>query len=170
MQPEHLQKIARLRAAFAPESASKRQHRTLKIVDKMRKAMAVALTCAAVIGTGGRLTAHHSFSAEYDASRPLRLEGTVARVEWRNPHAWIYLAVADAAGTVVTWAIEASAPGALARRGLGRESVSPGLTVIVSGYRAKDGTPTARGLDLTLPDGRTLSLGSADSASPVDAK
>ena len=129
-----------------------------------------ALTCAAAIGAGGRLAAHHSFSAEYDASRPLRLKGTVARVEWQNPHAWIYVAVADPAGQVVTWAIEASAPGALARRGLSRESVSPGMTVIVSAYSAKNGTPTARGLDLTLPDGRTLSLGSGDPALPDGAK
>lgn len=136
----------------------------------LRHAVAAALTCAAVIGTGAPVTAHHSFSAEYDASRPLRLKGTVEQVEWQNPHAWIYLAVADPSGTVVAWAIEASAPGALARRGLGRESVTPGMTVIVSGYRAKNGTPTARGLDLTLPDGRTLSLGSADPASPVGAK
>ena len=136
----------------------------------VRHAVAAALTCAAVIGAGGPVSAHHSFSAEYDASRPLRLNGTVARVEWQNPHAWIYMAVADPAGTVVTWAIEASAPSALARLGLGRESVAPGMTVIVSGYRAKNGTPTARGLDLTLPDGRTLSLGSADPASPVGAK
>ena len=130
--------------------------------------MAAALTCAAVIGAGGPVSAHHSFSAEYDASRPLRLNGTVARVEWQNPHAWIYMAVADPAGTVVTWAIEASAPSALARLGL--VGVGVGMTVIVSGYRAKNGTPTARGLDLTLPDGRTLSLGSADPASPVGAK
>ena len=142
----------------------------MKTADKVRKAVAAALTCAAVIGAGGRLTAHHSFSAEYDASRPLRLKGTVARVEWGNPHAWIYVAVADPAGPVVTWAIETSTPGALARRGLGRESVYLGMTVIVSGYPAKNGTPTARGLDLTLPDGRTLSLGSVDPAAAVGAK
>ena len=136
----------------------------------VRHAVAAALTCAAVIGAGGRLTAHHSFSAEYDASRPLRLTGTVARIDWRNPHAWIYVAVADPVGPVVTWAIEASAPGALARRGIGRDSVAPGMIVTVSGYRAKDGTSTARGLNLTLPDGRTLSLGSADPASPVGSK
>ena len=136
----------------------------------MRSTLAAALACAAVIGTGDRLAAHHSFTAEFDASQPVRLAGAVARVEWRNPHAWIYLDVADPAGHIVTWAIEASAPNALARRGIGRQSVSPGMTVIVSGYRSKNGTLTARGLAITLPDGRSLSLGSADSASSDDAK
>ena len=132
--------------------------------------MAAALACAAVTGTGDPLAAHHSFAAEFDASQPVRLEGAVSRVEWRNPHAWIYLDVADPAGHVVTWAIEASSPNALARRGIGRQSVSPGMTVVVSGYRSKNGTLTARGLAITLPDGRSLSLGSADSASSDDAK
>jgi hypothetical protein len=142
----------------------------VKTVAKVKNVAVAALTCTAVVLLGCRLTAHHSFSAEYDASQPLRLKGTVVRIDWRNPHVWFYVAVPDPAGTVVTWGIEASAPGALARRGLGRENISPGLTVIVSGYRAKNETPTARGLDLTLPDGRALSLGSADAISPGDAK
>jgi hypothetical protein len=129
-----------------------------------------ALTCAAVMATGHLLTAHHSFSAEFDASQPIRFEGSVSRVEWTNPHVWLYIAVADPAGHVVTWAIEATAPSALARRGLRLENVPPGLKVIVSGYRAKNGTPTARGGHLTLPDGRTLSLGSPETASPDDPK
>lgn len=120
------------------------------------------VACAGAMTNARPLIAHHSFAAEFDASQPVRLEGAVSRVEWRNPHAWIYLAVANPAGTYVTWAIEASSPSALARRGLGRQSVVPGMTVAVSGYRAKNGTPTARGRDLTLPDGRTLSLGTAD--------
>ena len=116
------------------------------------------------------LTAHHSFSAEFDASQPVRLEGAVSRVEWTNPHAWLYVAVVDPAGRVVTWAIEATSPSALARRGLRLESVPPGARVIVSGYRAKNRTPTARGGELTLPDGRTLSLGSPETGSPDDLK
>jgi len=129
-----------------------------------------AVACAAVMATGTLLTAHHSFSAEFDASRPIRLEGTVSRVEWTNPHAWLYIAVADPAGHVVTWAIEATSPSALTRRGFRLERVPPGLKVIVSGYRAKNGTPTARGGHLTLPDGGTLSLGSPETASQDDRK
>jgi Family of unknown function (DUF6152) len=128
-----------------------------KTVGQLR---ATVLACAAVMATGRLLTAHHSFSAEFDASQPVRLEGTVSRVEWTNPHAWLYVAVADSSGHVVTWAIEATSPSALARRGLRLESVPPGSKVIVSGYQAKNRTPTARGRDLTLPNGRTLSLGS----------
>lgn len=127
-----------------------------------QNAILAATVAFAVAMTNARpLIAHHSFAAEFDASRPVRLTGTVSRVEWRNPHAWISLVVADP-GTYVTWEIEASSPSALARRGLGPQSVLPGMTVTVSGYRAKNGTSTARGRDLTLPDGRTRSLGSAD--------
>ena len=129
---------------------------------KLKAVLAATLAFAGAMTNARPLTAHHSFAAEFDASQPVRLRGAVSRVEWRNPHAWIYLAVADPAGTVVTWAIEASSPSALARRGVGRQSVLPGMTVSVSGYRAKKRTPTARGRDITLPDGRTLSLGSAD--------
>jgi hypothetical protein len=124
----------------------------------------------AAMATGRLLTAHHSFSAEFDASQPVKFEGTVSRVEWTNPHAWLYVAVADPSGHVVTWAIEATSPSALARRGLRLESLPPGLKIIVSGYRAKNRTPTARGGDLTLPDGRTLSLGSPVAGSLDDPK
>jgi len=134
-------------------------------VSQLRAAIATALACTAMMANGSLLTAHHSFSAEFDASKPIRFEGTVSRVEWTNPHAWLYIAVADSAGHIVTWAIEATSPSALARRGLRLEGVPPGLKVIVSGYRAKKRTATARGVDLTLPDGRTLSLGSPDSGS-----
>jgi len=134
-------------------------------VSQLRTAIATALACAAMLANDPPLTAHHSFPAEFDASKPIRFEGTVSRVEWTNPHAWLYIAVTDSAGHVVTWAVEATSPSALARRGLRLESVPPGLKVIVSGYRAKNRTPTARGGDLSLPDGRTLSLGSPDSGS-----
>ena len=139
-----------------------------RAVRKLRAA--TALACAAVMATARLLTAHHSFSAEFDASQPVRLEGTISRVEWTNPHAWLYVAVADPAGHVVTWAIETTSPSALARRGLRLKSLPPGLKVIVSGYRAKNRTPTARGDDLTLPDGRRLSLSSPETGSPDNPK
>jgi hypothetical protein len=135
-----------------------------RAVSKLR--VATAFACAAVVATARLLTAHHSFSAEFDASQPVRLEGTVSRLEWTNPHVWLYVTVADRAGHVVTWAIESTSPSALARRGLRVASLPPGLKVIVSGYRAKNRTPTARGGDLTLPDGRTVSLGSPETGSP----
>ena len=100
-----------------------------RAVIELRAAMALA--CAAVMATVALVTAHHSFSAEFDASQPVRLEGALSRVEWTNPHVWLYVAVADPARHVVTWAIEATTPSALARRGLRLESLPPGLKVIV---------------------------------------
>jgi uncharacterized protein DUF6152 len=141
-----------------------------RVASQLRAAIAMALACAAMMVSGRLLTAHHSFSAEFDASQPVRFEGTISRVEWTNPHAWLHVAVVDPPGHVVTWAIEATSPSALARRGLRLENIPPGLKVIVSGYRAKNRTPTARGGDLTLPDGRTLSLGSPESGSPGGPK
>jgi len=135
-------------------------------MSRLRTAITTACVCTALMANGRQLSAHHSFAAEFDASQPVRLEGTVSRVEWTNPHAWLYVAVADPAGHVVIWAIEATSPSALARRGLRLESIPPGSNVIVTGYRAKNRTPTARGSDLTLPDGRTLSLGSPETGSP----
>jgi uncharacterized protein DUF6152 len=125
------------------------------------RAVIAALACAAMTANGSLLTAHHSFSAEFDALQPVSLDGAVSRVEWRNPHVWLYVDVADPGGLSVTWAIEASTPSALARRGLLPASVPLGVRVVVHGYRAKNGTPTARGLEITLPDRRTLSLGEA---------
>ena len=124
---------------------------------KLRTAIA-ALACLAVLANEPRLVAHHSFSAEFDASQPVSLEGAVSRVEWRNPHAWFYIDVADRAGHVVTWAVEASTPSALARRGLLRETLPPGARVIVRGYRAKNGTQAVEaGTSRSRTDARCLS-------------
>jgi hypothetical protein len=128
---------------------------------KLRAAAAAALVCAAVAAGPRLLHAHHSFAAEFDANAPVTLQGTVSRLDWTNPHAWLYLNVAGADGKAVLWAIELSAPSALARRGFRHESVRPGAKMVVKGYRAKNGTPTARGWYLTMPDGRTIELGNS---------
>ena len=120
----------------------------------------------AVAGVGGLLLglavvpawAHHSFSAEFDAARPLELRGTVTKMEWINPHSWITIDVERPDGTVETWEIEAGAPNAMFRRGFTRDSLPVGTEIIVSGYRAKDGALRANGRDITLPDGRRLFL------------
>ena len=99
---------------------------------------------------------HHSFAAEYDADKPITLKGTITRVDFVNPHSWLYMNVKDADGRLVNWAIEMGSPNGLIRRGVHKDSVPVGLEVTVEGYRAKDGTPTANGTTILLPDGRQL--------------
>jgi hypothetical protein len=114
--------------------------------------------------------AHHAFGAEFDANKPVKLEGTVTRTEWINPHAWIHIDVKGADGKTEEWMIEGGTPNTLLRRGLSRDSLKPGATIVVDGYQAKDGSLRANGRDLTFPDGRKLFLGSAGTGAPEDKK
>ena len=113
-------------------------------------------------------SAHHAFSAEFDATKPVRLRGQVTKVEWVNPHAWIHIDVTDENGTVTAWMVECGPPGALVRRGWKKNSVAPGTEVLVEGYQAIDGAPRANGRDVTLPDGRRLFAGSSGTGAPYD--
>lgn len=118
-----------------------------------------ALTLAALtLGAGARLEAHHSFAAEFDAEKPVFLEGTVTKVEFMNPHSWIYIDVKSADGTVENWAIEGGTPNTLFRRGVTRQSLPLGTTIVVDGYQGRDGTNKASGRNITLPDGRQVFL------------
>ena len=112
--------------------------------------------------------AHHAFSSEFDAERPVRLRGTITRVEWVNPHAWIHIEVKNDDGSVDTWMIEAGPPGALVRRGWRKDSVKPGVEVLVEGYQAIDRSKKANGRDVTLPDGTRLFAGSSGTGAPYD--
>jgi hypothetical protein len=114
--------------------------------------------------------AHHAFAAEFDAKKPVKLRGTVTKMEWINPHAWIYMDVKKDDGTVEEWMIEAGTPNTLLRRGFTRNSLKPGTEVIVDGYQAKDGALRANGRDITLPNGQTLFLGSATPDAPDQDK
>jgi hypothetical protein len=116
------------------------------------------------------MRAHHAFSAEFDSEKPVKLQGTVTQVEWVNPHAWIHIDVKGPNGKAVPWTIEASTPNTLYRRGFNKESLTPGTVIIIEGYRAKDGSNKANGRDLTLPDGRKLFMGSADTGAPNEQK
>ena|SRR5437762_7942640 len=116
------------------------------------------------------LLAHHAFSAEFDAKQPIKLTGTVTKMEWINPHAWIHIDVKRPDGAVEKWMIEGGTPNTLFRRGFTKNSVLPGTVIIVDGYRAKDGSMKANGRDLTLSDGRKLFLGSSGTGAPKDGK
>ncbi len=127
-------------------------------------AASIALA-AAVAAFAPPAAAHHAFSAEFDATRPVTLRGTVSRVEWVNPHAWIHISVITK-GKAGEWMIEGGTPNALFRRGITRDSLKPGTEIVVVGYQAKDGSNRANGRDLTLADGRKLFLGSSGTGAP----
>jgi Family of unknown function (DUF6152) len=112
--------------------------------------------------------AHHAFAAEFDAKRPVHLTGTVTRMEWINPHAWMHIEVKNADGTVTNWMIEAGTPNTLFRRGFTRDSLKVGTVVVVDGYQAKDGSERANGRDVTFPDGQKLFFGSTGTGAPDD--
>lgn len=107
---------------------------------------------------------HHAFAAEFDATKPLDLKGTVTRVRWVNPHSWLYFDVADASGNVTNWGVEFSTPNGLARLGLTKADVVAGTPVHVQGYRAKNGGPFGYSVTVTLPDGREFQTGNAQEA------
>jgi hypothetical protein len=115
---------------------------------------------------GGVALAHHAFSAEYAADKPITLKGTLTKVEWVNPHGWIYLDVKGDDGKVVNWAVEFGAPNALLRRGLRKSDFPTGIEVVVDGYRAKNGSATVNGTSVKLPDGRGLYTGSSNPNAP----
>jgi len=114
--------------------------------------------------------AHHAFAAEFDANQPVKFRGVVTRMEWTNPHVWIHLDVKQPDGTVEKWSVEAGTPNVLFRRGFTKEALKAGTEILVDGYRSKDGSRRANGRDLTLPDGRTLFLGSSGPGAPDDSK
>ena len=112
--------------------------------------------------------AHHAFSAEFDADRPVKFRGTVTKMEWVNPHAWIHIDVKKPDGATEEWMIEAGTPNTLYRRGLTKQSLQVGMEVLVDGYQSKDGSLRANSRDLTLPNGQTLFLGSTETGAPYD--
>jgi hypothetical protein len=114
--------------------------------------------------------AHHAFAAEFDAKKPIKIQGTVTKMEWINPHAWIHVDVKKADGTVDEWMIEAGTPNTLLRRGFTRDSLKSGTEVVVDGYQSKDGSLRANGRDITLPNGQVLFLGSNSSDAPYADK
>ena len=129
-----------------------------------------AVAAALLVGTGAPVDAHHAFSAEFDANRPLQLRGMVSKTEWINPHSWIHIDVEGEDGEVVTWAIECGAPNALMRRGLNKNSLPVGTELVIDGFGAKNGSNTANARDITLPDGSQFFVGSSGTGAPYDRR
>jgi hypothetical protein len=110
--------------------------------------------------------AHHSFAAEFDGTKAIRLRGTLTKIEWTNPHTYFYIDVKDDSGNTINWGCEAGAPGALSRRGFKKSDMKLGDTLIVDGYMAKDGSHLIDARRVTLPDGRIVSGASAGDGGP----
>ena len=134
----------------------------------MRTSHLVSAALVVMVAAGAHVAAHHSFAAEFDGSKPVTLRGTITKMEWTNPHAWLHVDVKGPDGKVVAWMIEGGAPNALLRRGWNKESVAPGTTVVIQGFRARDGSNRASGGEVTLPDGKKLFIGSTGTGAPGD--
>ena len=122
----------------------------------------VCLTAGLLLAAAAPMLAHHAFAAEYDSTKPVKVTGTVSKVEWTNPHIWFYVDVKDDSGKVTTWGFSGGPPGMLQRRGITKSVLKIGDTVTVEGFRAKDSSTNGTGGNVTFPDGRKVFAGSAE--------
>ncbi|RPH56848.1 MAG: hypothetical protein EHM89_14810 [Acidobacteria bacterium] len=129
----------------------------------------VGIVTALMLQATRPAVAHHSFSAEYDERKPLKLTGTVSEMRWSNPHAWIYIDVRGEDGKVVKWAWETGGANALYRRGWRKEDLVPGTVLVIDGFQARNGAPTANATSITFKDGRQLFAGSSNRNAPGGA-
>jgi hypothetical protein len=156
-----LPRYARPNGEAEQEGEDVRTHRSVAAAGVAAGLLALGLTPA---------QAHHAFSAEYDNTKPIKLEGTVRKVEWINPHSWITIDVKAADGTMETWEVEAGSPNSMFRRGFNRNSLPTGITVVVNGYQARDGGRRANGGNITFSDGRRLFLGGSNPDDPENRR
>ena len=135
----------------------------------MRSTTKIGLAMGAALLAAAPVWAHHAFAAEFDGKTPVKLQGTVTKMEWINPHAWIHIDVKDTDGKVTNWMVECGTPNTLLRRGVNKNSVTAGMEIVVDGYQAKDGSNKANGRDVTFADGRKVFLGNTGTGAPGDA-
>ena len=132
----------------------------------MRTKFLVSVTVAlATLALTAPLVAHHSFAAEFDATKPVQMEGTITKVEWMNPHVFFYMDVSEAGGKVVNWACEMGSPNALQRQGWTRNTLQLGMKVAFEGTLAKDGSPKTNARNVTV-DGKRLGAASSEGVTP----
>lgn len=122
----------------------------------MRKTGFLVAVAGILLSAAAPLLAHHAFSAEFDQSKPIKLSGEITKLEWTNPHAWLFIDVKGPDGKVVTWRLEMGAPIALLRAGWSRDDIKPGTAVTISGFLARAGGPVGNAFQVRLPDGRDL--------------
>lgn len=128
----------------------------------MRTSLFIPAAGVVMLAAGAPIAAHHSFAAEFDMAKPVTLEGVLTKMEWVNPHGWIYVDVKKPDGTVERWSIEAGGPNQLLRRGLRKGDFPIGSELLITGYRARSGTNTAAGESIKFKDGRNFFLGASD--------
>lgn len=128
----------------------------------MRTKLSVAVLGAGLLLAGSApLVAHHAFSSEFDANRPVTLTGPLVRLDWVDPHAWFWIDVTQADGSVAHWGVEVATPNTLLRRGLRKPDLRPPVVLSITGFQAKDGGLRAHGVSVRLPDGRKVFLSTA---------
>ena len=132
-----------------------------------RKLLAVSVLSAALLLSAVPLVAHHSFAAEYDNNKPIKFSGKVTKVEWLNPHIYVYVDVKDNSGTTINYAVEGGAPNGLFRQGWRKDTLKVGDTLSVEGFLAKDGSNTVNARTWLLPDGKKVFAGNAEDGGPA---
>src|SRR5262245_63778754 len=133
------------------------------------RTITIALLAALLLSAAAPVRAHHAFAAEFDATKQVTLKGTIAKMDWINPHAWLHIDVKEQDGTVTRWMVELGPPNSLLKRGWTKQSVPAGVEVVVVGYQSRDGAKRLNGRDVTLPDGRQFFAGSSYGG-PSDTK